>query len=483
MAETSFYFYDLETSGVNARSARIMQFAGQRTSLDLQPIGEPDNILVKLTDDVLPEPDAILITGITPQKTRADGISEAEFLRYFHTEIAVPNTIFVGFNNVRFDDEFMRFANWRNFYDAYEWSWSNNRSRWDLLDVVRMTRALRPEGIEWPVDSTGKATNRLELLTSMNKLDHANAHDALSDVNATIAVADLIRTRQPKLFEYLLTHRDKKKVQELVGSGEPFVYTSGKYPNAYHKTTLAVSLGPHPDGGSALVYDLRRDPDDVFGLEPAEIAIQMTTWTEDETKRFPVKILKYNRCPAVASSKVLQPADYERLSLDKDQIATNLQKLHNIGGLYEKMVAALKILDDSRAGQTELVASELDVDSQLYDGGFLNDQDKIAMGVVRAAEPDDLGGLDIAFKDPRLNLLLPLYKARNYPKSLNADEREAWEKFRWQKLMGGGDKSAAVRFFTRLSELGSGERRLTGEQQYLIEELQLYGQSILPDLE
>src|SRR3954451_6528569 len=117
----SFFFYDLETSGFDPRSARIMQFAGQRTDMDLKPIGEPVNVLIKLTPDVVPSPDAILITGITPQQTLADGLTEAEFMKLFYDEAVRPDTVFVGFNNIRFDDEFMRFMHYRNFYDAYEW--------------------------------------------------------------------------------------------------------------------------------------------------------------------------------------------------------------------------------------------------------------------------------------------------------------------------------------------------------------------------
>jgi exodeoxyribonuclease-1 len=276
MAQT-LYFYDLETTGINSRSGRIMQFAGQRTDMQLKPVSEPDNILIRLTDDILPDPDAIMITGITPQSTAADGITEAEFLRYFIVEICQPETIFVGYNNIRFDDEFMRFALYRNFYDPYEWAWKDKRSRWDLLDVIRMTRALRPDGITWPVASDGKPSNRLELLTKVNGLNHTNAHDALSDVNATITLARLLRNKQTKLFEYLLSMRDKKKVIELVSSGQPFLYTSGKYPNVYEKTTVVMSLGDHPGKQGILVYDLRRDPSYLSKMSAEEIAVQ---WQE-----------------------------------------------------------------------------------------------------------------------------------------------------------------------------------------------------------
>src|SRR5206468_3619753 len=111
-------------------------------------------------------------------------------------------TIVVGFNNIRFDNDFIRFLFWRNFYDAYEWAWKDGRSTWDLLDLVRMTRALRPEGLQWPFAPDGKPSNKLEYLAAVNKLDHVDAHDALSDVLASVALAGLIKSKQPRLFEY-----------------------------------------------------------------------------------------------------------------------------------------------------------------------------------------------------------------------------------------------------------------------------------------
>ena len=215
MAQT-FFFYDLETSGLSARDDRVMQFAGRRTDMSLNPIGEPYNLLVALNDDTLPSPDALIVTGITPQKTVDEGYTEAQFCRILAEEIFTEDTIAVGFNNIRFDDEFVRHTLWRNFYDPYEWAWRDGRSRWDILDVVRMTRALRPEGINWPIDDKGAPTNRLELLTKENGIAHESAHDALSDVDALIAVTKLIKAKQPQLYSYLLTLRDKKAVQTLV---------------------------------------------------------------------------------------------------------------------------------------------------------------------------------------------------------------------------------------------------------------------------
>lgn len=477
----SFFFYDLETSGLGASQSRIMQFAGRRTDMELNPIGEPFNLLIKLTPDVLPDPDAVLVTGITPQSTIAEGITEAEFLRIFTDEIATPDTIFMGFNTVRFDDEFMRCLHYRNFYDPYEWQWQDNRSKWDLLDVVRMTRALKPEGIEWPFDVHGKPTNRLELLTALNKLDHAHAHDALSDVDATIAVARLIRNKQEKLFEYLLNLRHKNKVSDVVNSGQPFVYTSGKYAGEFQKTTVAYTICEHPSGqGSAFVYDLRHDPLQYKDATPEQLA-ELWKWKKDaEEPRLPVKTLKYNRCPAVAPIGALHDEKTrERLGIDMKVVEHHLAVLKSMDDLEARLCKAWKILEEGR-DQTRLVNTEQDVDACMYEG-FYAPQDKQAMSVVRAADPAELGNLDLKFKDQRLPALLPLYKARNYPKLLTSEERQTWERFCEQKLLAGGTQSKMAKFFARLQDI-SNEANLNDHQRYLLEELRLYAESIMPEV-
>lgn len=476
----SFFFYDLETSGVNPREARIMQFAGQRTDLQLNSIGEPFNYFIRLTDDVVPEPDAILITGITPQKTIHDGITEAEFLKIFHEQVAIPDTIFVGFNTIRFDDEFMRFMHYRNFYDAYEWQWTDGKSRWDLLDIVRMTRALRPEGIKWPFDSEGNPANRLQLLTAVNGLDHENAHDALNDVLASIALAKLIRSKQPKLFDFLLTMRNKKDIQKLVMAGEPFVYTSGKYPSEFEKTTVVATLAEHPNrNGAALVYDLRHDPDQFTSMKPEELA-DCWRWKKDRTElQLPVKTLQYNRCPAIAPLAVLDETSQKRLKLDKATLQKHVEKLRGAKDFVTTLFKAIEIMDAGQ--QARLLEDEGEVDSQLYDGFVSDKEDKNKMSIVRAATMRELSNLELTFKDQRLQALLPLYKARNFPNTLTDEERATWQQFRERKLYGGKENSRLAKFFNRLGEL---ELRtdLTGEQRYILEELALYGQSLMPEL-
>jgi exodeoxyribonuclease-1 len=468
----TFYFFDLETSGFSPRDDRIMQFAGQRTDMDLNPLGEPDNILIKITPDVLPQPDAVLVHGITPQQTLAEGVTEADLAKYLTSQVFTKDTIIVGYNNVRFDNDFIRFLFWRNFYDAYEWSYKEGCSTWDLLDVVRMTRALRPKGIKWPFNTDGTPSNKLEFITSVNGLDHADAHDALSDVQAAIALAKLLKAKQPKLFDYLLNHRKKDKIIPFVTSGKPFVYTSGRYPGEYSKTALVVIVTQTPDKSGALVYDLRIDPEEFDGLSPAQLAKRWTDRSED-APYFPVKLLKYNKCPAMAPASVLEVEDgYGKLQLHKELVDNHLSKLQGLNGFGEKLLKAMEIMWPPR--QAGLVADPLAVDSQLYDN-FVADQDKTKMAALRAAKPQEIS--DFNFKDQRLKLLLPLYKARNHPGQLDETEQAEWENFRQQKLIASG---RADNFFKRLEEL-AGTPGLDGQKQYLLEELNLYAQSVLPE--
>lgn len=472
----SLYFYDLETTGFNAARARIMQFAGQRTELNLKQIGEPQNILIKLSPDILPDPGAILITGITPQQTINEGISEVDFLRLFHDEIVTKETIFVGFNSVRFDDEFMRYIHYRNFYDPYEWQWRDGRAKWDLLDVIRMMRALRPEGINWP-EVDNKPTNRLELLTEANKISHEGAHDALSDVIALIDLARLVMDKQPKLFDFLLNMMtNKNKINSLINENDAFVYTSGKYSGDFEKTTVVGKLIDHPKRQGVLVFDLRFDPNDYADLSVDEL---VTAWrpTDPDQPRLPIKALMFNRCPAIAPISVLDEESQKRIKLSKKGINENYSKLQIIKPSFsKKIIEALDTLDKSQ--EQKYSQQETGVDAQLYNG-FFSEKDRQLMSILRDTNPSELSSLSIKFGDKRLNKLLPLYKARNYPKTLAPEETQEWEKYRSKQLLSGGENSLISNYFKQLNEL-SNDPKLDNNKRFLIEEMKIYGESIIP---
>ena len=466
----TFFFYDLETSGRNPRQDRIMQFAGIRTDMNFNQIGESVNMLVKLNDDVFPDPVALMITGITPQQTIDEGYSEAELAQMLSNDIFTPDTIAVGFNNIRFDDEFIRHLFWRNFHDPYEWGYKDGKSRWDLLDVVRMTRALRPEGINWPVDDKGAATNRLELVASANKLDHFKAHDALSDVEALVGVTKLIRGKQPQLYEYLFKLRDKNEVKKLVNLDfkQPFVYVSGRLDAEFDKATVAFPLTAGKNG-NVIIYDLRYDPVTFINMNSKDLAKKLfATWEDRQADDFiglPVKELQYNHVPAVAPIGVLTQSDgWGKIKLDIQTIEKHKNILlsapnfaENIRSIFENRKEFKKMSDPA---------------AQLYEG-FVSDADKIRVEAIRNANETELADFHPNFSDERLDPLLLHYKARNYPKSLAQDEAIAWEKWRTNKLM--LDLPEFTKSLQKVLQSTDND-----DKKFVLSELHLWAESILP---
>ncbi len=464
----TFFFYDLETSGFDPKRDRIMQFAGQRTTLELEPVGEPVNLLVKLTDEVLPSPYAILVTGITPQKTVREGITEAELMKILNTEVFTPGTIATGFNSVRFDDTFIRFLYYRNFYDPYEWAWSEDRSRWDLLDTMRMTRALRPDGFTWPVDEEGRPSNKLAHLASANQLEHTHAHDALSDVTALIAVARHLRKSQPKLFHYLLNLRSKHEVAKIVNvkNPKPFVYTSGRYPKDHHHTTIAFPIA-EGQNGTAIVYDLRQNPAQYAEMSVEDLAALRFAKAADRTKSgfkpFPVKELTFGNCPAVAPLVTLDATAETRIGLTASAATQHLAALQ-ASGLITKLQAVMKPRD---------YKPFVDVDARLYEG-FLGQQDKLEAGKVRTASPETLANLNPHFADSRLPELFTRYKARNFPETLSLDEQSAWNTYRTNRLQ--------ADWPTFATSLETASQNASNEALSILTDVKLWAESILPEI-
>ncbi|MFC3034588.1 exodeoxyribonuclease I [Pseudoalteromonas fenneropenaei] len=434
--EPSLYWYDFESFGANPQKDRPSQFAGIRTDLELNVIGDPLIIYCKQAPDYLPHPEACLITGITPQLANQKGYPEAEFMAKIHAEFSQANTCVVGFNNIRFDDELTRYSLYRNFYDPYEREWQNGNSRWDIIDLVRACYALRPEGINWPEKEDGSPSFKLEHLTVANQIEHGQAHDALSDVLATIELAKLIKTKQPKLYEFFWLNRHKKALQAMVDvyNMQPLVHTSSKISAWQGCTTWIAPLSFHPVNKNAVVcFNLSHDPSPLLELDVAEIRARLyTKLSELNEDELPIglKLVHLNKCPILAPAKTLLPENAERLGIDRAACLRHLAILKAHPELREKVA---EVFNDS-----ERFSKPSNVDYQLYDG-FISNADKAKLAIVRSTPAEQLANLALDFEDAKFNTLLFRYRARNWPASLSADELDKWRKYCQSKLLHGED--------------------------------------------
>ncbi|MCY1394344.1 Exodeoxyribonuclease I [compost metagenome] len=424
----SIFWYDYETTGTDPRRDRPLQVAGIRTDEALNEIGEPLNLYCRPSDDILPHPIACLITGISPQRLEERGLSEAEFMTRLHAQLAQPGTCVAGYNTLRFDDEVTRYSLYRNFFDPYAREWQGGNSRWDLIDMVRTAYALRPEGIVWP-QQDGQVTLKLERLSEANGLEHGQAHDALSDVRATIALARLIRDRQPKLYDFLYRLRSKQGVLDQIRLLQPLVHISGRFSAARHYLSLVLPLAWHPRNRNALIVcDLRADPAPLLELDAETLRKRLYTRREELAEGelpVPLKLVHVNRCPVLAPLNVLRPADRERIGVDMEECRRNETLLVQGKSAWKDKLAEIY-------AEESFAACE-DPEQQLYDG-FIGDRDRRLCEQVRLADPQRLAKEQWPFDDPRLPELLFRYRARNFPETLSATEQQAWWNFCRQRL-------------------------------------------------
>ena len=469
----TFFWHDYETFGRVPRRDRPAQFAGVRTDAELHEIGEPVMWHCQPAPDTLPDPESCLLTGILPQHCLEKGLPEHAFAAAIEAQLALPGTVGVGYNSIRFDDEVTRFLFWRCLMDPYAREWQNQCGRWDLLDVVRCTWALRPEGITWPVHEDGRPSFKLEHLTAANGLSHEAAHDALSDVRATIALARLIKQKNPRLWDFCLQLRGKQAVRDQIGIGRPFVHLSGMYPVERGCLAVVWPLAPHPTNRNELiVWDLSQDPAQLEGLDAETLRLRLFTRQDDLPEgmtRLPVKTLHVNKSPIVIGNLKTLGAAAERWQLDLPLALRHAEHAARVAPLVEPLWAQVF----ARPG----AITPLDVDEDLY-GGFLSPDDRRQLDRLRALSPQALAARRPAFEDPRLEELLFRYRARNFPDTLDEEEQQRWQEHRSARLHDGtGGSTTLAAFFERIDELAESA---DDRQQALLEALYDYAEGIAP---
>ncbi len=474
MVNKTFYWHDYETFGANPMFDRPAQFAGIRTDEDLNIIGDPLMVYCKPADDMIPHPDACMITGITPQVALEKGVPEAEFIKQIHHEFSKPGTCVVGYNNIRFDDEVTRYTLYRNFYDPYAREWKNGNSRWDIIDMVRLCKALRPEGINWPFHPDGKPSFRLENISESNGISHESAHDALSDVIATIELAKLIKKNQPRLYEFICKIRDKREVLQLLNLFEkkPVLHVSSKYPADRGCISLVIPIASHPTNKNVVyVYDLRSDPTEMIGLTAEQIRERIFIAADalpEGVERIPIKAVHINKCPVIVPVATMSPQQAEQYDIDIDLCERHRQQIITVNGLSDKIQEVFSANDFDEI---------TDPDQMLYSGGFFSSDDRRKMDLIRKSSPEKLKEFDMPFGDNRIPEMLFRYRARNFPDTLSKEESERWQEYRKYRILNedGGSGISYNKFVARIDELLS-QTDIENDKKTMLLDIKEYGE-------
>ena len=386
-----------------------------------------------------------------------EGVNEAEFFGRINEIFSIPGTTGAGYNSIRFDDEVTRFGFYRNFIDPYAREWQNGNSRWDILDLVRMTYALRPEGINWPdrVDETGIPSFRLEHLTAANDIEQTGAHDALVDVKATIDIARLIKSKQPKLYDYYFNLRIKNNVAPMLNTNielaqrKTTLHISGMFPAEQGCLSPIVPLIVHPvNKNEVICYDLRHDPSAMLAMSVDEIIENLykpRAERDENHQHIALKGVHLNKSPALSPTNTLTDELAQRWEIDWQQIEAHKQQLLS----DDTLIPRLKEMYSRKRDMPDM-----DADSALY-GGFISNDDRKLCNQVLSTSPETLSGWIPKFKSTRLQKLYFRYRARNWPETLDEAEQQKWQSFCQARLIDGeyGCPLTLDQFQARLEQL------------------------------
>ena len=441
-------WYDIETFGKYPMWDRIAQFAAVRTNDQFEPLEDPIVLYCKPSPEYIPDPQSCLITGITPQEAEEKGVPEYEFIHRINEIMSQPGTCVAGYNNIRFDDEFIRNALYRNFFDPYRREWANSNSRWDLIDLVRVTHDLRPDGITWVRNDEGKPSFRLDELTAANNLNHRKAHDALSDFWATIDLARLIQEKQPKLFSYVFGLRRKEALSKYLDIHEKraILHTSGMFTSEKGCTSIVAPIAVDPVNRNCVyAFDLRSDPTPLLELSVEEIRRRVFTSGEE---RILLKGIHVNKCPVVAPLETMDPVIALKLGLDVKEALRRREILLTDPHLTQKIFKVFK---------QEHPRGSDDPDLRIYSGGFFRDEDKARFETIHTTSPEKWSSLSLSFEDHRLPEMLWRMTCRNYPEYLSPQEKKRWKSFCVGRLLSPP--------YDKASGMGEFEKRLENYRQ------------------
>ncbi len=424
-SEPTLLWYDYETWGATPSEDRIAQFAAIRTDLELNELEAPINLLCKPDCDTIIDPVAVTITGLSPLELAKTGLTEWDFATEIEKHFIRSGTCSAGYNTIRFDDECTRFLFYRNLIDPYAREWKNGNSRWDLLDVMRMAHALRPEGINWPAHDDGSPSFKLEDLTTANGLSHEQAHDAVSDVQATIALARLLKQHQPKLFEYAFSLRSKHEVRKHLDliHRKPHLHFTGKIAARESCLGVEVPLMVHPErSNEVIVVDIRQDPSWLLEHDSETIRSWLYSKTEDlpdNVQRPGLRTIHLNRSPMVAPIALLDQTAAERLNVNLAEIQQHAEFVQQHSEFNR---LALDIFSTGREDKPAL-----EPEQDLY-SGFIDDHDRNILNSMRKDKIKKNHWLDETHQlhDSRLPSIIENVLARHFPNKMNDNQLQQW---------------------------------------------------------
>lgn len=435
----TYLFYDLETTGLQASFDQILQFAAIRTDLELNEL-ERTEIRVALNPDVIPSPYAVITHRIGMKQMR-QGDNELEALQSIHKIMNTPGTISLGYNTLGFDDEFLRFSFFRNLLTPYTHQYANHCKRMDILPMTTMYYLYHPEVLQWP-SQDGKVSLKLENINQCNQLAEGSSHDAMVDVEVTLALARRLQ-QNASMWEYLTGFFDKNTDTSRSLSLPTHLTINAK---SYNEAIITHNKLGYNNQFQAPVLHLGQHTH--YKNQSLWLRLDTTDLTQTTEENFKEKAFVIRK--KTAESQFILPMKQrfsQRLSEERRQVVEkNKVWLQQNPDIFESIVKYHKNF-------TYPEANNMDIDASLYTQGFPSKEETALYQKFHTATLDNKNNLIDKITPPRRQQQALRIMARNYPNTLNDSQKEEFQQYTDQ-IHSLSDTSIAITDY-------KGEKKLT----------------------
>lgn len=441
----TYLFYDIETTGLNKSFDQVLQFAAIRTNLNLEEL-ERHEIRIKLNSDVIPTPQAVITHQIGFQEMDA-GISEYDGIKKIHRLLNEPGTISLGYNTLGFDDEFLRFSFYRNLLPPYTHQYANQCNRMDIYSMAVMYFLFKNEVANWPENSL-----KLEMINEVNQLAKGSSHNAMVDVEVTLALAQLF-FKERKMWDYLISYFNKQMDQTRTKDLQEALMIGGGFGSTHAYQASVLCLGIHRHYKNQTVW-LRLDNEEFNANSDFKYVIRKK-WGEPH-----FALPKQDR--------FLRHLSPERQSL----AATNKAWLEKETQVYEKIV-------NQHLDFIYPTYPNTDIQASLYINGFWTKEQEAFCRHFHAASPKEKAIMTEQLNDPSLKTLAMRILGRHFPEVLTVNQKHYFEDYLQETFLETSvDYKGQVRLGpkTALSDIEAlkKDEKLNGGQQHLLVELEKF---------
>ena len=402
-------FYDFETCSSNVSYGQIIQAAAVLVNDSFQELDRYEG-RCKLSPGVVPEAMALLVNKTTPRMLKETNLSHYQMVRQMTDKFKEwKNSIFIGYNSINFDEEFLRRTLFKNLEYPYLTN-TNGNERGDLFSLARACHLYYPGSIKTPISDKNNPIFKLEQLAPMNDIQHDHAHSAMGDVIATIEIAKLLNKKAPNVWKASLMTTNKDKSFQLIKNEELFCTDFFYYGKSVPFVLTYVCQ--HPQWGYPMCFDLKSDPNYYFSLSIHELKKELNK------KPKVIRTIKHKKHPIIMNPSYGTNFDnYKQLGIKKLKQRAKLIRSNNE---FAKKVASIL---DTEAQEKQDLDSQLDIypEESIYKK-FSTDYDNKIMVEFHKADWKNKFSVLQKFKDERMQYFGKKILYEESPESLPKNE-------------------------------------------------------------